>query len=254
MCKGANCSELCLLIDLALESVQVRSELLRQEERLMQIVNCVLARKQLFEYACQNLDCRRAAKARNFIVQIMQYSCRIWRGGSLPPPPDIYQEALTRTWEWFSRKLCSYNPERASFITWFNQNLRYKIWDVTREQQTEVDRRYQPYEPGDDPFDLLEMILPEEEVDVSLLIAQLIELVQRDRGGTLRRCYMHQHLHVTCQQLILCIWKTIDTSPSIPWEQLACKFGVDEEKLMQFHTNRCRPCFRQFLRDNGISD
>lgn len=263
MCQGANCSELCVLIDRSLESSQVRCEVLRKPERLMPIVNCVLARKRLKEYACQNLDRRRAVKARSFIVEIMQKSGGIWRGGNPPPPPDIYEEALVRSWEWFSEQLCSYEPERASFITWFNQNLRYKILDVTRKQQTEEDRRYQPPETKDDTFDLdlwdripidklPERILPSDLEYASILYEQLIELVKRDIGGTLHMCYMQQHIHVSCQRLILRILEMKATPPSIPWDQLAGEFEVAREQLRQFYRNKCRPCFKNFLMDNGI--
>jgi hypothetical protein len=275
MCQGANCSELCVLIDRSLESFQVRREVLRQEERLMQFVNCVLARRRLKERACQNLDRRRAVKARNFIVEIMQYSHRIWRGGSPPPPPGIYEEALVRSWEWFSQNLCSYEPERSSFITWFNYNLNFRILDVTREQQTKAARQYQPPETGEAHFDLLERLLERllenptavsndgallidqfvaQPIDASLQMDKLIELVQLDLGRTLRNCYMQQHIHVTCQRLILRIWETIDISPSIRWNQLAGEFKVDREQLRQFYRNRCRPCFEKFLRDNKISN
>ncbi|NJR58186.1 MAG: hypothetical protein HC769_04560 [Cyanobacteria bacterium CRU_2_1] len=219
-----------------------RREILNHREQLREILNCVPARCWLQEQACQKLDRNRSAKTRLFIVEIMQYSGDIWRGGNPPPDPDDYGEALSRTWEWFNARLCScdsekaYNPQLSSFTTWFNMKLRYKLIEVIKEK---------PDHEGSAPLEKL----ASSSFDNLTLIEELLSLVQRDAGGKLRKSHMQNYPHITCQKLMILILQSLDSLPQIPWDHLAQKFEVDKDSLKKFHQGTCRPHFKQFLND-----
>jgi len=67
----------------ALKQPHERRNLLQYPEKLQAIMRDIPARRWLFEQACQTHDRNRAIKARLFIVEIMQYSGQIWRGGKI---------------------------------------------------------------------------------------------------------------------------------------------------------------------------
>lgn len=250
MCSGNDCDELVLLVDRAIDSLEIRRNLLQTQERLMQIINCEFARRRLFENACQSRDRRRAVKTRQFIIEVIQR--RIWRGGSCPPSPDVYDEALARTWLWFSQKLCFYQPETASFVTWFNSNLRYKILDVIAENQHNQNHTYEVIDEDGNLLNPLETFPVFDAIEDQILLKQILELVQLDADRSLRNCRMQSYQHVNCQKLLLRICEAAIAANSIPLNDLAIEFGVPPTSLRQFYSNRCISCISLFFRNNKL--
>lgn len=78
MCDSAH---LIALLENALRQPKERRNLLQYPEKLQAIMKNIPARRWLFEQACQTHDRNRAIKVRLFIVEIMQYSGQIWKGG-----------------------------------------------------------------------------------------------------------------------------------------------------------------------------
>lgn len=72
---------LIALLEKALKQPTERRNLLQYPEKLQAIMRDIPARRWLFEQASQTHDRNRAIKARLFIVEIMQYSGQIWKGG-----------------------------------------------------------------------------------------------------------------------------------------------------------------------------
>ncbi len=229
-----------LLEKALLSSVQQR-DLLRQPELLGRILNSIPHRRWLYQVARQTHDRTQALKARSLIILIMQYSGNIWRGTT---PPQDYEEALARTWKWFSEHFHKYDPEKGSFVTWFNNKLGFMILDIEIEQQK------QPFLPEEK---LIHVADPKRSrVEAQIFHDQLVELVQCDRGNYLRHCYMHNHLHITSQRVILAILQSQPTSPNIPWDMLARQFEVDPVSFRNFCNSTAFPRFRQFCKQQGI--
>jgi hypothetical protein len=78
MCNSAR--QIALLEE-ALRHPIKRRELLQQRETLQDILNDIPTRQWLFERLSQVGDRNRAIKARLLLVELMQYSGQIWRGG-----------------------------------------------------------------------------------------------------------------------------------------------------------------------------
>lgn len=234
-------SSLQAWLEKALVSSAQQRELLRQPEILREILNSIPHRRWLYQVARQTNDRNRALKARSLIILIMQYSNNIWRGNTAP---EDYEEALARTWKWFSEHFHNYDPEKGSFVTWFNNKLGFMILDI------EIERQKQSFLPEEK---LIHVADPKRSyVEARIFHDQLVDLVQRDPGNALRHCYMHDHLHITSQRAMLAILQTQPISPNIPWETLACQFEVDLVSFRNFCYNTAFPRFRQFCKQHGM--
>ncbi|MBW4661691.1 MAG: hypothetical protein KME15_23725 [Drouetiella hepatica Uher 2000/2452] len=218
--------------------------LLQQREKLQEIINHGFVRRWLFEQTYQTQNSAWAKKARLLIVRILQSSNQIWRGGSSSVLPEYYEEALTRTWEWFSNNLESYDPERASFVSWFNHHLKWRIIDVQREMTQAQQRREHPFvtESGEviDPLE----IVPAPDADRwQETIHIWLELVQND--DVLHSCRMRNAPHVNGQDLLTQILQKLHELGEFSWEAIAQTYDVDPSSLKKFCRIRCFPRFRK---------
>lgn len=182
------------LLEQALLLPRKRHDLLQQQKTVRQILNSVPIRRWLYESACQTSNRNRSIKVRSLIVEIMQYSGNLWREPTVSA--DDYEEALARTWAWFGENFCTYDPERASFMTWFNNKLSWMIQTVIRERTIEQARRYQfPITPDGEKSPSIENIPAPSNlvIESQLFLEQVLELVQRDPGSQLGNCRMQSH-------------------------------------------------------------
>ena len=230
-----------------------RHDLLQQQETVRQILNSVPTRRWLYEAACQTSNRNRSIRVRSLIVEIMQYSGNLWREPTVSA--DDYEEALARTWEWFGRNLCKYDPERASFMTWFNNRLSWTIQTVIRERTIEEKKRYRfsPMPDGEESWSIDDIPdLPDFITESQLFLEQVLELVQRDPDRQLGNCRMQGHPTITCQAIILSILQSRFTSAKIPWNELAQMFRIEQNQLRNFCRNTAFPCFRSFCRRHNL--
>lgn len=240
---------LLLLLEQALSSSVRQRELLKQPETLGKILNTVSARRWIFEVACQTENRHRSTKARALILLIMQHSGKIWRGQAASI--DDYNEAHARTLKWFGENLYRYDPTIASFVTWFNNKLKFVMVDVAKER-IQREQQERSLEFGFDA-QTIELADPKPSaIEAKIFYEQVIELIKRDPGNTLRNCHMQHHLNVTCQRVILEILQALPISPNIPWEALARQFGVNPASLRSFCKNTAFPHFLRFCQRNGI--
>ncbi|MBF2076362.1 MAG: hypothetical protein IGS50_21750 [Synechococcales cyanobacterium C42_A2020_086] len=210
-----------------------RSRLLQQPETLRDIMNNVSARRWLFEQACQN-DPTQAQPARELIVALMQSSKLIWRGGKISP--DVYSEALSRTWVWFMENFQTYDPEKASFVTWFNRKLGWMIQDVIRPQPIT-----KPLD-GDDGIQP-----PPPELDRwHETIQEWLELVH-NHPHLLRNCRLQRFPHLNCQVVLIQILTVLENTGEFSWETVAQVYNVEPSTLKRFCRIRCFPRFKQLL-------
>ncbi|NJO39206.1 MAG: hypothetical protein HC865_00525 [Cyanobacteria bacterium RU_5_0] len=229
MCNDST-PPLISLLQAAVSSPIEKSKLLQQPEKLREIMNNVPARRWLFEQACQPDDLNRAA---DLIIAVMQSSRLIWRGGKISP--DVYSESLSRTWVWFMEHLQTYDPEKASFVTWFNQKLVWMIQDVIRElspiDDQDKERIYQ-IGPFPDRWDET--------------IQEWLELVQ-NHPHLFRNCRSQRSPHVNCQVLLIQILTVLRNSEEFSWKAIAQDYEVEPSALRKFCKRRCFPCFKQLL-------
>ncbi|MBD2504971.1 hypothetical protein [Anabaena azotica] len=230
-------------VQAALSNPIEKSKLLQQPQKLQKIMSDIPARQWLFEQACQTDDPDLAIQAKNLIINMMKFSRLIWYGAG-QISPDIYEEALSRTWEWFNKELClAYNPEKASFVTWFNRRLKFRILDVIREQERERNRRLH-LPPDEENNEWIFPPAPEPE-SWHETIQEWLELVQRH--SQLRNCRMQNHPDINCQFLLMQILQMLRDSGKFSWHSLAQQYKVDQSSLRRFCKTRCFPIFKQLL-------
>ena len=162
--------------------------------------------------------------------------------------PDVYEEALARTWVWFGENFHRYNPEQASFVTWFNNKLKWMIRDVIREQTIEQGRRIPARkDSGGEAIELADL-LPAPDLDRwEETLGEWIDLVQQDPGKQLRNCRMRDYPQINCQTLLLRVLTAVRDSGEVPWDELAQGIEVDQSTLISFCRSRCSSCFRQLF-------
>jgi hypothetical protein len=232
------------LLQVALNNPVERSRLLQQPELLRSMMNCVDTRQWLFEQAYQTDDPARTDQAKNLIIAIMKSSRLLWHGGRISP--DVYSEALSRTWAWFMEHLQTYNPEEASFVTWFNRKLGWMIQEVIREIADEKKKRLHPplgeddsewiYPPAPDPDRWYETV------------QEWVELVQNN-SRLFMNCRSQNSPHVNCQVLLTQILMMLKDSGEFSWDVIAQDYAVDPSALRKFCQRRCFPRFKQVLSD-----
>ncbi|MEH2268671.1 MAG: hypothetical protein V7K68_09610 [Nostoc sp.] len=237
-----NNSPLIGLLQAALNNPIESSRLLQQQKKLQEIMNDIPARQWLFEQACQIDDLNQAKLAKDLIINMMRSSRLIWRGGGISP--DVYGEALSRTWIWFMEHFGGYNPALASFITWFNRRLRWIIQDVVREIAKEQGRRLNLLADEEDKESIYGHAPEPDRWHET--IQEWLELV-RNNSHLLINCRMQSHPHVNCQVLLIDMLKILNDSGEFSWDDLAQKYGVELLALKRFCKTRCFPLFRKLL-------
>ncbi|MBW4555340.1 MAG: hypothetical protein KME59_05265 [Trichormus sp. ATA11-4-KO1] len=234
------CNDLRDLLQAAFNDPIEKSRLLQHRQKLQEIINDIPARQWLFEQACQPDD---PNQVKTFIITMMTSSRLIWCGNRISP--DVYSEALSRTWVWFLEDFCQrYNPEKASFVTWFNQKLRWMILDVIRERAKEEKNRLRLPPDREDN----EWIYPPPLPPLKQTIKEWLELVQNN-PHLLKNCQMQKHPHVNCQIVltqILIVLRDSETE-KFSWDTIAQNYGVAASSLKRFCRTRCFRIFKQLL-------
>lgn len=164
--------------------------------------------------------------------------------------PEVYEESLARTWVWFGENFEHYNPEQASFVTWFNNKLKWVIRDVIREQTVEQNRRIQPLNYSDaEAIDLADFLPAPNLERWEETLEEWIDLVQQAPDKQLRNCRMRDYPHINCQTLLVQILMALRVRDlgEVPWDDLAQGLEVDRTTLISFCKSRCSSCFRQLL-------
>ncbi|BCL35250.1 hypothetical protein [Nostoc sp. MS1] len=227
----------------ALSNPVAKAKLLQQPQKLQQIMSDIPARQWIFTQACQTDDPKLATQAKNLIIEMMKCSRLIWSGGG-NLSPDIYEEALSRTWEWFNKEMClAYVPEKGSFVTWFNQRLKFRILDVIREQDKEQKRRlHLSTDEEDDEWIYPPAPEPERWHET---IQEWLELVKNH--AHLRNCRMQHRPDINCQFLLIHILQKLHSSGEFSWNALAQSYQVEAATLKRFCKMRCFPIFKQLL-------
>jgi hypothetical protein len=244
----------------ALNNTGQRQQLLQEQGTLRQIMQDMACRRWFIEQVALAETCDRnlilrSRKVRNLLIQIMQHSGSIQRQGNTDP--EVYDEALSRTLEWFSGNLFNhlqaYDPERGGMVTWFNNNLKYKIKDILRDRAIDQQRRQpQFYHPDSTDPDPIEAIPSFDSNDDDTFFKTAIELIQQDPEKRLRRTRMQGTPRITAQYLSLQILQQLHSLGEIQWPDLASQLDVSEHTLKRFWFNTARPQVRSLFRTNDF--
>ncbi|MEA5580766.1 hypothetical protein VB620_05350 [Nodularia harveyana UHCC-0300] len=214
----------------ALKSSVEKRRLLQERAILLMMMNDIPTRQWLFEQWQVSHD---SDAVLSLIVDMMKCSESIWRGGAISA--DIYDEAYSKTWVWFIEHLPTYNPQLASFITWFNHKLRWIIIDISRQaikissQKISIDNSWiDPPAPDADQWD-----------DT---VEDWLALVQNNKALVTNR--MQSSPHINCELLLTNILWELKDNREFSWDTLALAQGTNPEALRRFCKRRCFPCFQ----------
>lgn len=218
-------------VELALTNPTEKRKLLQQPPLLRQILNDIPARQRLFERAVltEDLTQRRAVLA--LIVDVMKGSRGIWRGGSISG--QVYNEALAKTWVWFIDWLPNYQPEKASFVTRFNTELKWKIRNEPLPLPALTDNMI---------GNMIGNALLPDPYAWDNLLEEWIALVKTDQA--LMNCRMQRNLRLNCQGLLLDILTGLQTQGVFTWEAIAARHNVEPDVLKRFCKRRCFARFK----------
>ena len=204
-------------------------------------MNTVAIRRWLFEEITHHADGSDAAtRSHQRLIQMMEASTMIRGKGYISDA--IYTEAYARTWEWFINKLPSYDPEKASFVHWFNKKLVWSIQDVIREQAKKLERERPILDGHPEP--------PAKERDrwrdtVETWISKV-----EHHATEFCQCRMQgDYAHINCHDLLLRILRAMladtFTIDEVDWDHLAHAQDIPAASLKRFCQTRC---FRTFKR------
>lgn len=240
-----------------------------RRETLNKILNDILLLQRLFERASQQQDVKERRKQRQIVTWIMQQSGKIWRDWNISE--EVYQEALAQTWLWFWQNFARYDPEKGSFIKWFNNKLGFIIRDIKGEiikDSIHVHKPFEQEEVENNERNSIETVAnecptPMEWVDASSLLEHIYKWVEREQIS-LRRKHIPDYPNVHCAFLILSRLPTKDKDflqfhDGKTWEQLIQKIqesgkpNLSIKQVRDCYNRKCLPCLRKFLESEGYS-
>lgn len=161
-----------------------------------------------------------------------------------------YADALQQTWLYFAKNICTtYDPNRASIVTWLNRYLRYRHQDLVNQSLT---RQYQeiPIETesnGRDGSFTKVMEIPTWEYGSLSLLKEIIEWVKTDADRKLQSTHIQHRPDINCQTLIL-----LRLPPETPWKVISARFGVPIPTLSSFYRRNCIPYLQKLLNQSGF--
>ncbi|MEB3295869.1 MAG: hypothetical protein VKJ24_22175 [Synechococcales bacterium] len=179
------------------------------------------------------------------LIAHMQQSGKIWQGSGARS--EDYAEALQQTWLFLCRNLERYDSSKASLMTWFNNHLKYRLLDQSRQtqqtQQETLQARRTKTGEWCDPLDALPA-----QATMPLLLEEIEQWLTQD-SKSLRLIHLRDRSEVHCQMLIRC-----RLPPETPWEQLSQRWNVPISTLSNFYQRECLPRLRAFVDSLDYAD
>ncbi|NJN62338.1 MAG: sigma-70 family RNA polymerase sigma factor [Coleofasciculaceae cyanobacterium RL_1_1] len=188
-------------------------------------------------------------RALNRLVREIQQSGKLWRD----PDTEIYNEALSRTWLYFTQNLCEastttpFDPSRSSVTHWFNTYLKYRLRDLRNEKMNDRYRRpwSQAFFDPDNPTDPTANLAAPEDIPPMLDITY----AWLDAGTEPRL----QNIHVKGRSDItaeILIRKRLP--PEASWKEIGEELDYPSQLLSAFYHRHCLPLLREFGREQGF--
>ncbi len=162
-----------------------------------------------------------------------------------------YEDALQDTWVYFCQNICegktakSYNPNKASVVTWLNNYLKWRLRDGYKK--TEKQRKKTAPVRVDESNKIIDPVdsLPAQP-DMPNILEEIEKWVLQDPEYKLRQTHLNNYPQITCQVLIL---KRLP--PETPWKTLAEEYQISAGTLSSFYQRKCKPMLREFSKFQG---
>lgn len=191
----------------------------------------------------------------NKIVRVVNKSGKLWRGTEEDKP--YYNDAITNTWIYMCQNLENYDPNRgASFITWYNSYLKWRLYDLKKNREWENLTRpifRKDINGKKIPMSLEDISSEDGTIEpcsssLTTLIKEIRGWVQTDSDGVLRNTIFRKRHEINAQVLIL---RRLE---DIRWATITAEFRLnkaDTQYLPQFFSRRCIPLLRKFCEQKG---
>ncbi|MBT9313666.1 sigma-70 family RNA polymerase sigma factor [Leptothoe kymatousa] len=163
-----------------------------------------------------------------------------------------YQDALQQTWIYFCQNLCesntgcTYDPEKASVVTWLNNYLKFRLKDKYIARQAEkhrnIDKSKNPKGSMDKPTDPIDRL--EAQPDIPPILDEVQQWAATD--PRLEKIHIKGRPEITGRLLIL---KRLP--PEVPWKDLSAELNISIGTLASFYQRQCMPILREFGQQQG---
>ncbi len=185
----------------------------------------------------------------NEIVRVVNEPGRLWRGTQ--EDRHYYEDAITNTWIYVCQNLDNYDPNRgASFITWFNSHLKWRLYDLKKDRKWENLTRpiFRKDINGKKIPTSLEDISSEDGMietgspKIPTLGERIRGWVQTDSDRVLRNTIFRKRHEINAQVLIL---RRLE---DISWATITAEFRLNKAEtkdLPKFFSRRCIPLIRK---------
>ena len=247
------------LLDLLLLAKQAPSGSVERRRLARCILRSIPLRAELFQLAMSE-HMEQRLKVRNDVVWLMQGSSNIWKGYSdHPNQVDIYEEALARTWEWFGKNFCKYQPERASFVGWFNMKLKFISIEVYHEFKDDRSNRESSSvdkETGDELHPLDRLADPDQDPEALVLLSQVLVHIHawlEEKKRLLCRLCIARYPSANCYVILSMRLPTVDVKTNTltlgkNLSDIALSLGIPKSDISRCFYKKCLPELVTFLK------
>lgn len=206
----------------------------------------------LAQAVCQHPPGSRERKrALNQLIREIQKSGKLWHDYR---DPDIYDEALQITWEYFCKNLCEatttkpFDPQESSITTWFNKHLKWRLYDLHTKKTTDWQQRKwsQVVFDPENPIDPM-MNIPDSRHDVPPILEVIQAWLEADTEPRLDAIHVKGRPEITARLLI-----QRHLPPEVSWKEVGEEVDYPPQLLASFYHRRCLPLLREFGKAEGF--
>lgn len=199
--------------------------------------------RSLIQETCNHLpDSPQRRKAVNMFLRALLKSGRIQMKGD-----DIYEEALQKTMFNVTKTLCEkYDPNRGSFLAWFNTCLRNQHKDEIRAVQRHRDRKQSVWQADEAELDPLDQVPAP--IDANLLLDTwnaLVQWIKDDPEHVLKTCHIENNPKANCQSLAY-----LRLVMGKEWQDIAAEVGSTRGAISSHWSRKGQPLLQQWLDRN----
>lgn len=189
-------------------------------------------------------------RAVNRLLEAIRQSGKLFCDGRYDFPPEVYHDALQKTFEYISKKVVDdYDPTLAQMMTWVNKKLNFAFKDEIKNFKKERERKSREISSSNplsqDNKSTLEDILTSE--SAPFVSDQLRQILEEDPEGLFKAQHMRGRPDVNFQTVAL---YRLDNKNL---RKLAENLGVNEQALYSFFNRslkKLRPHIDRYLKDN----
>jgi hypothetical protein len=157
-----------------------------------------------------------------------------------------YADALQQTWVYFAKHVCTtYDPNRASLVTWLNVYLRYRHRDLVCQG---VERAWRERAIDQESEDYPALELPARDMGSLDLLHQVEAWVKADPDRVLVKTHLQHRPEVNGQALLLLRLP----SQRVAWKDISAQWQVPVSTLSGFYQKKCLPHLREFGTALGV--